>query len=140
VSWRDDLSPETRQAIENEAAAVARLNDAISIIAADLHWYWHWGDGEGDAVLGKLKEAVKAAGLPWPGESEPLPRAYAKDKISRGLARQVHEKHAYRCVTCGSHLDLCCDHIIPESKGGPTTFENLQTMCRPCNSRKGNRA
>jgi len=60
-----------------------------------------------------------------------------KVKISRTLSRKVFERDLYRCVTCGTHLDLSCDHIVPESKGGPTTFENLQTMCRPCNSRKG---
>jgi 5-methylcytosine-specific restriction endonuclease McrA len=30
------------------------------------------------------------------------------------------------------------DHIVPVSKGGPDHVDNLQTMCRPCNGRKGN--
>ena len=55
------------------------------------------------------------------------------------LRRQVFERHAYRCVTCGGHHDLCIDHIVPESKGGETVFENLQAMCRSCNSKKGAR-
>jgi 5-methylcytosine-specific restriction endonuclease McrA len=64
---------------------------------------------------------------------------YQKAKISRRLSKQVFERDAYRCVTCRSHIDLTCDHIIPESLGGPTNLENLQTMCRPCNSSKGAR-
>lgn len=32
---------------------------------------------------------------------------------------------------------LQADHIYPESKGGPTTLENLQTLCKPCSIRKG---
>jgi hypothetical protein len=62
---------------------------------------------------------------------------YQKARISRSLAKSVFERDAYRCVSCGDHRDLTCDHIIAESRGGPTEFENLQTMCRSCNSRKG---
>jgi 5-methylcytosine-specific restriction endonuclease McrA len=39
-------------------------------------------------------------------------------------------------VKCGSQWELSADHIHPESKGGPTTIENLQALCRKCNSRK----
>lgn len=79
-------------------------------------------------------------GVP-PDLSQPRERPpYAKAKISRSLSKRVFERDAYRCVTCGGHHDLTCDHIIPESKGGPTEFDNLQTMCRPCNSRKGVKA
>jgi len=124
--------------IAREEAAVERLEAAISVIEADLSWYWRWGDGEGGFVLEMLRDAVKRQGLPWPGDTV-LQRPAKKDKIGRTLSKRVMERDRFRCVTCGTHLDLCCDHIVPESKGGPTTFENLQTMCRPCNSRKGTR-
>lgn len=65
--------------------------------------------------------------------------AQSKRKISPRLSRAVMERDAYRCVTCGTHVDLTCDHIIPESRGGPTSINNLQTMCRPCNLAKGAR-
>lgn len=72
-------------------------------------------------------------------ESHPQPPPISKKKkvIGPGLRRLVHERDQYRCVRCGTWKHLTCDHIIPESKGGPTTLENLQTLCQPCNSSKG---
>lgn len=44
-----------------------------------------------------------------------------------------------RCVECGAVEDLTLDHIIPRSLGGTDDEENLQTLCRRCNSAKNNR-
>jgi len=43
------------------------------------------------------------------------------------------------CLFCKSNENLSCDHIIPESKDGKTILSNLQTLCRLCNSKKGNK-
>lgn len=59
--------------------------------------------------------------------------------IPRALRKAVFERDDFRCVRCGSRWDICADHKIPESRGGATTLENLQTLCRRCNSRKSNR-
>lgn len=129
------------EAIRCEQEAVERLNECIRIIAADAPFYWGWGDGEGGFVLKKLRAAIVEQGLPWAGDFAARDAdRYRKKKISRTLSKRVMERDAYRCVVCGTHEDLTCDHIVPESKGGPTVFENLQTMCRPCNSSKGARA
>lgn len=44
-----------------------------------------------------------------------------------------------QCVEC--RADICAayhmDHIIPQSKGGPSTLSNLQLLCRTCNISKG---
>lgn len=125
-----------------EAAASVRLEGFLTAFAEDLQYYWRWGDGGGGWLLDRMATIVIDAGHYWPyrnpidfeGTGQTGTR---KARIPRALAKQVMERDAYRCVTCGTHLDLTCDHIIPESKGGPTTVENLQTMCRPCNSRKG---
>ncbi len=69
-------------------------------------------------------------------ENPPVPPP-KKAKIPASLRRAVYERDEYRCVTCRSHIDLTLDHIYPESLGGETTEANLQTMCRPCNLRKG---
>lgn len=59
--------------------------------------------------------------------------------IPAALRRSVYERDGYRCLACGSTVDLTVDHIVPWSLGGEDTFENLRTLCRPCNSRKGAR-
>jgi hypothetical protein len=136
VSYDPELEKSIELDLEREASV--RLNVAIQMIRDDLHWYWRWGDGQGGYVLQLLREAVVDCGLTWPHDPKEA-LGPQKDKIGRALAKRVFERDAYRCVTCGTHIDLCCDHIKPESKGGETTFANLQTMCRPCNSKKGAR-
>lgn len=43
------------------------------------------------------------------------------------------------CIICGSSDDLTIDHITPVVKGGGNEIENLQVLCRTCNSSKGGR-
>lgn len=51
--------------------------------------------------------------------------------------RALCEQFGNRCVCCGEKTKLTVDHIIPVSKGGTSNIANLQPLCRPCNSRKG---
>ena len=62
---------------------------------------------------------------------------YQKQPVSMRMRRQVFERDGFRCRHCGSRERLSVDHIRPESKGGVTELDNLQTLCGPCNSRKG---
>lgn len=57
--------------------------------------------------------------------------------IPEALREAVFERDGRSCRSCGSLSDLSLDHVDPFCRGGATTFENLQTLCRRCNSRKG---
>lgn len=62
---------------------------------------------------------------------------YIKNQISSKLRWEVFRRDGYTCLSCGSKEDLTADHVIAEINGGETILDNLQTLCRPCNSGKG---
>jgi 5-methylcytosine-specific restriction endonuclease McrA len=62
-----------------------------------------------------------------------LPHAEAR-RLSR---RAVLARDGFRCQYCGSARHLTIDHIVPRSRGGQTSWDNVITSCGPCNVRKG---
>jgi len=54
------------------------------------------------------------------------------------LNRQnIFKRDHHQCQYCGSSKDLTLDHVLPKSRGGKTSWDNLVAACRNCNSRKG---
>ncbi len=64
---------------------------------------------------------------------------HKKENIPADLRWQVWERDNFTCKQCGGRTHLTADHVVPESRGGSTALDNLQTLCRSCNSAKGNR-
>lgn len=67
------------------------------------------------------------------------PDTYRAEPVTAAQRERILERDGRRCVRCGSGEDLAIDHVIPRSKGGTSDDDNLQTLCRRCNSSKGNR-
>ena len=55
--------------------------------------------------------------------------------------RNILKRDGHKCAYCGrADLPLTVDHIIPKSKGGDDSWENLVAACLPCNNKKGDRS
>jgi 5-methylcytosine-specific restriction endonuclease McrA len=66
-----------------------------------------------------------------------LPRQEVK--FSRG---NIYLRDSNRCQYCGkkfSSSELSLDHVVPISRGGKSTWENVVCACLPCNVKKGNK-
>jgi 5-methylcytosine-specific restriction endonuclease McrA len=63
-----------------------------------------------------------------------VPRDTHRRKITR---RAVFARDGWTCQYCGARANLTVDHVIPRSKGGASTWDNIVASCAPCNRRKG---
>lgn len=60
----------------------------------------------------------------------------ARASLSR---RAVFVRDEFKCQYCGAKAENV-DHIVPRSRGGAHTWDNVVAACRPCNARKENRS
>ncbi len=54
--------------------------------------------------------------------------------------KELCERYDNMCVCCRKERKLTVDHVVPISLGGNGYIENIQPLCKSCNSRKGNRS
>lgn len=60
-------------------------------------------------------------------------------KVPPVSRREVLRRDNHICQYCGSTRHLTIDHVLPRSKGGPHTWDNVVTACGKCNAAKGDR-
>lgn len=51
----------------------------------------------------------------------------------------IYKRDDNKCQYCGSTRSLTIDHVIPKSKGGGDTWDNLVVACCSCNAKKGDK-
>lgn len=118
--------------IRNERAAAdvvinfARKNKEL------LKYIAHWGDGRGghisSLILGELGiHQEKTVEI----------KKSKRPEVSKKKRDATFNAFGNQCLRCKSYDDICIDHVIPLSKGGENTTDNMQPLCRSCNSLKG---
>lgn len=98
-----------------------------------------------DACVNRILHAVRHGD---PAQSHPpQPVRLPDDEVlvgtepSEDLKQQVKKRDNFRCRCCDSDSkkSLQVDHICPHYYGGGNAMDNLQTLCKECNSFKGKR-
>lgn len=90
-----------------------------------------------DYVFGSWKKALQS--LPQKYQDEVKRRLQHEGTGKAGIRFRVFWRDRFTCQYCGRkapEIVLELDHVIPVSKGGRTTMQNLVTACRECNAGK----
>lgn len=103
----------------------AEFSDALAILTTESYW------GNGNPIV--RVEGVGFRILPFycrcfKHQRRAIPEDIRKEVLSIGI-----------CAHCGSDANICVDHIVPVAKFGGNERENLQPLCRSCNSSKRDR-
>jgi 5-methylcytosine-specific restriction endonuclease McrA len=77
----------------------------------------------------------------WPHVIRLLQYVRVPKSVQRKISRRaLFARDGWRCMYCGTTAGrLTLDHVVPRSRGGESSWENVVTSCAPCNLRKGDR-
>lgn len=94
-----------------------------------------------EVVEAEADRFVRSPSVKYPWPSVVRLKMYVRVPYRRiGLSRKnVLRRDRFQCQYCGGRSDLTVDHIMPKSRGGHDTWENLVAACTDCNNRKGDR-
>ena len=104
---------------------------------------WSWQDTikavflERVNILEEYDRVVHSARLEMKLPSVVSLKTYIKPARHPAFTRfNVFLRDRFTCQYCGERDDLTFDHVVPRSKGGITTWENVVAACSECNLRK----
>ena len=107
---------------------------------------WSWQDAIKAVFLDRVNiveeydHAVRSPSIEMKLPSVVSLKTYVKPSTNPAFTRfNVFLRDRFVCQYCGSRSNLTVDHVIPRSKGGSSSWENIVASCAPCNRRKADR-
>ncbi|MFV0411159.1 MAG: HNH endonuclease [Paracoccus sp. (in: a-proteobacteria)] len=92
------------------------------------------------SVIAEYDELVRSQRQAFHIPSVVVLKDYVKPQKRVAFTRfNLFLRDAFECQYCGSKAELTFDHVVPRSRGGITSWENVVAACSPCNLRKANR-
>ena len=85
-----------------------------------------------EMVIIKLREYAFTTDTYFDDEETDV-KKIRRPSIPQNIKDKVWNRDDGKCVQCGSNENIEFDHIIPFSKGGSSTYRNLQILCEKCN-------
>ncbi len=108
---------------------------------------WSWQDAvkavflERVNILEEYDRIVRSPNIEMRIPSVVSLKTYIRPARNPAFTRfNVFLRDSFECQYCGDAEDLTFDHVIPRSRGGRTTWDNVVTACAPCNLAKGGRS
>ena len=108
---------------------------------------WKWQDAVKAAyldrvtILAEYDQTVHSPSVEIRIPSVIVLKDYVKPARTTAFTRfNLFLRDEFTCQYCGSQGDMTFDHVVPRSRGGKTTWQNVVASCGPCNLRKGARS
>ena len=109
--WRTDLTYRARKN-RQQAESIERRMDDPAFMSRKLAW---------GRDASRLRRARKRG---------------VEGSFTDNEWQQLCNQYNNRCANCGKQGKLAADHVIPLSRGGSNSIENIQPLCKLCNCRK----
>ena len=145
--WRKrcrDLTLHVQPPVSPEACPALVLNADFRPLSYYPLSLWSWQDTIKAVFLDRVNivshydKCIRSPSFEMRLPSVVSLKTYIKPSRHPAFTRfNVFLRDRFSCQYCGSRDELTFDHVVPRSKGGMTTWENVVAACSPCNLRKG---